>query len=39
MAFASFPLYYEYVGIDIRIESDLIQPTQRSFHSPLAASR
>jgi hypothetical protein len=38
VAFALLALYSERVGIEIGIESDLIQP-QRSFHSPLTASR
>ncbi len=30
---------YEQIGIDIRIEPELIQPKRRSFHSPLTAFR
>jgi hypothetical protein len=39
MAFPSPSLYSEDVGIDIGIESELIQPQQRSFPSPLTAFR
>jgi hypothetical protein len=39
VAFPSPSQYSEEVGIDIGIESELIQPKRRLFHSPLTAFR
>jgi hypothetical protein len=39
VAFLSPSLYSGNVGIDIGIESELIQPQQRFFPSPLTAFR